>query len=167
MTFSTAIFADVDDGLCSILSRPCPKSAPITWDLSRDARDKWEISREALKFIRRLGGGNFGDVYEGFEFTLTASLRAYFWRAPMTHVEVILVQTRLYWLTQSDGLCYCVYNRNVILRNLGAQHLSQFQICYHSDSEFLNVSVIVHLSVQYPVSTVTCCKQILVLLILN
>ena len=33
--------------------------------LSYDTRDDWEIPRSSLKFVRRLGHGQFGQVHEG------------------------------------------------------------------------------------------------------
>lgn len=47
--------------------RPCLKSdsKPVTNDLAYNLIDKWEINRDALVSIRRLGQGNFGEVDEG------------------------------------------------------------------------------------------------------
>lgn len=52
-------------GLCHVLSRPCPKPQPQMWDLGPTFRDKWEIPRDEIQLIRRLGRGNFGEVYYG------------------------------------------------------------------------------------------------------
>ncbi|XP_026480723.1 tyrosine-protein kinase Src64B-like [Ctenocephalides felis] len=52
-------------GLCHVLSRPCPKPQPQMWDLGPELRDKWEIPRSEIKLIRKLGHGNFGEVYYG------------------------------------------------------------------------------------------------------
>lgn len=35
------------------------------WDLSPETRDQWEIERSELQFIRKLGSGNFGEVWYG------------------------------------------------------------------------------------------------------
>lgn len=35
------------------------------WDLGPTFRDKWEIPRDEIQLIRRLGRGNFGEVYYG------------------------------------------------------------------------------------------------------
>ncbi|CAI8047935.1 Tyrosine-protein kinase SRK3 (Fragment) [Geodia barretti] len=51
------------DGLAQTLSCPCPRNAPNTAGLSY--RDEWEIERATLKFTRKLGHGNFGEVWEG------------------------------------------------------------------------------------------------------
>lgn len=52
-------------GLCHVLSRPCPKPQPQMWDLGPALRDKWEINRNEIQLIRKLGRGNFGEVFYG------------------------------------------------------------------------------------------------------
>nr|CAG4649333.1 EOG090X06CC [Scapholeberis mucronata]SVE93621.1 EOG090X06CC [Scapholeberis mucronata] len=53
------------NGLCHTLTVACPKLRPTIWDLSPQTRDKWEIDRAELEFIRKLGSGNFGEVWYG------------------------------------------------------------------------------------------------------
>lgn len=53
------------DGLCCRLTRACPKPKPLMWDMSRETRDKWEIPRDSLEFIQKLGAGQFGEVWRG------------------------------------------------------------------------------------------------------
>jgi len=54
------------DGLCVALREPCRKNeAPQTADLSHNTKDQWEISRETIRLNRKLGSGQFGDVWEG------------------------------------------------------------------------------------------------------
>ena len=38
---------------------------PVTGGLSHSTRDQWEIDRNSLKFVRKLGHGQFGEVWEG------------------------------------------------------------------------------------------------------
>jgi Protein tyrosine kinase. len=38
---------------------------PMTSGLSHSTRDQWEIERSSLKFVRKLGHGQFGEVWEG------------------------------------------------------------------------------------------------------
>ena len=52
------------DGLAQRLSNPCPRiSQPSTIGLSY--KDEWEIDRKTLEFQRKLGQGNFGEVWSG------------------------------------------------------------------------------------------------------
>lgn len=60
-----AYYSEGANGLCHKLTIPCPKPKPHLWDLSPDTRDEWEISRSSLQLIRKLGSGNFGDVWYG------------------------------------------------------------------------------------------------------
>jgi fyn-related kinase len=54
------------DGLCVNLRKPCVQiDKPTTADLSHTTRDQWEIERTSLKFVRKLGHGQFGEVWEG------------------------------------------------------------------------------------------------------
>ncbi|XP_059033307.1 tyrosine-protein kinase Blk isoform X2 [Mustela lutreola] len=50
------------DGLCQRLTQPCVSLAPQNpW-----AQDEWEIPRQSLKLVRKLGSGQFGDVWMGY-----------------------------------------------------------------------------------------------------
>ena len=53
------------DGLCINLITPCPTLEKPQIDLSHKTKDMWEISRDSITYIRRLGGGQFGEVFEG------------------------------------------------------------------------------------------------------
>ncbi|KAF4514175.1 UNVERIFIED_CONTAM: hypothetical protein B566_EDAN019308 [Ephemera danica] len=54
------------DGLCVNLRKPCVQvEKPVTGGLSHSTRDQWEIDRNSLKFVRKLGHGQFGEVWEG------------------------------------------------------------------------------------------------------
>ena len=53
------------DGLCINLMTPCPTLEKPQIDLSHKTKDMWEISRDSITYIRRLGGGQFGEVFEG------------------------------------------------------------------------------------------------------
>ncbi|KAL3867747.1 hypothetical protein ACJMK2_040603 [Sinanodonta woodiana] len=53
------------DGLCRVLTKPCPKPKPVMDNLSRQTKDFWEIPRDSLEFIVKLGAGQFGEVWKG------------------------------------------------------------------------------------------------------
>ncbi|NXY16439.1 FRK kinase, partial [Atrichornis clamosus] len=54
------------DGLCVLLRKPCLKvQIPATFDLSYKTVDQWEIDRLCLKLVKKLGSGQFGEVWEG------------------------------------------------------------------------------------------------------
>ncbi|XP_071334560.1 tyrosine-protein kinase FRK [Trachinotus anak] len=54
------------DGLCVRLGEPCEKmEAPQTHGLSYNTVDQWEIDRKSIKLLRKLGAGQFGEVFEG------------------------------------------------------------------------------------------------------
>lgn len=54
-------------GLCCRLVVPCHKGMPRLTDLSVKTKDVWEIPRESLQLIKRLGNGQFGEVWMGME----------------------------------------------------------------------------------------------------
>lgn len=61
------------DGLCVRLGEPCKKlEAPTTFGLSYNTVDTWEIPRSSIKLGRKLGAGQFGEVYEGLWNDTTA-----------------------------------------------------------------------------------------------
>ncbi|KAA0708874.1 Tyrosine-protein kinase fynb [Triplophysa tibetana] len=49
-------------GLCCRLVVPCHKGMPRLTDLSVKTKDVWEIPRESLQLIKRLGNGQFGEL---------------------------------------------------------------------------------------------------------
>lgn len=47
------------------MTLPAPKVAPVRPDLSYDTQKNWEIPREELQLMQKLGDGNFGEVWFG------------------------------------------------------------------------------------------------------
>ncbi|XP_051788823.1 protein-tyrosine kinase 6-like [Erpetoichthys calabaricus] len=45
------------------LTEPCKKSEPVLWDLSTHTVDSWRRPKEEFTVVKKLGTGNFGDVY--------------------------------------------------------------------------------------------------------
>ena len=54
------------DGLCVNLKAPCLISEkPRTASLSREANEAWEIDRKSIRFVKKLGAGQYGEIWMG------------------------------------------------------------------------------------------------------
>lgn len=59
-------YSQESDGLCVNLKKPCSQvEKPETVGLSYNTKDHWEIAKSSLRLIRKIGHGQFGEVYEG------------------------------------------------------------------------------------------------------
>ncbi|KAG9355563.1 hypothetical protein JZ751_000401 [Albula glossodonta] len=56
-------------GLCCRLIGSCRRGMPKLADLSVKTKDVWEIPRESLQLIKKLGNGQFGEVWMGRNHT--------------------------------------------------------------------------------------------------
>uniref|UniRef100_G3X8M0 Tyrosine-protein kinase n=1 Tax=Meleagris gallopavo TaxID=9103 RepID=G3X8M0_MELGA len=55
-------YSSSSDGLCTRLGKPCRTQKPQKpwW------QDEWEVPRESLKLVEKLGAGQFGEVWMGY-----------------------------------------------------------------------------------------------------
>lgn len=61
------------DGLCTVLKQPALLAeTPQTAGLSRGVNEKWEIDRREIRFVKKLGAGQFGEVWQGMWNNRTA-----------------------------------------------------------------------------------------------
>ncbi|MCI4395647.1 hypothetical protein PGIGA_G00194330 [Pangasianodon gigas] len=74
-------------GLCFRLVGPCHKGMPRLTDLSMKTKDVWEIPRESLQLVKRLGNGQFGEVW-------------------MEVINIISPPPSPPPIVHADGLCY-------------------------------------------------------------
>lgn len=61
-----AHYMEASDGLCTRLVKPAVQvDLPETEGLSHKVKDQWEIPRDSIKLRKKLGAGQFGDVWMG------------------------------------------------------------------------------------------------------
>ena len=54
------------DGLCTQLKQACLQAEkPQTAGLSKDGNENWEIDKQSIRLVRKLGVGELGNVWEG------------------------------------------------------------------------------------------------------
>lgn len=100
-------------GLCCRLVVPCHKGMPRLTDLSVKTKDVWEIPRESLQLIKRLGNGQFGEVWMGTQRTsfivLTgcSCVEQQMERWNVTQGEILKVQLSYYISTQHMPVTQC------------------------------------------------------------
>ncbi|CAL4070849.1 unnamed protein product, partial [Meganyctiphanes norvegica] len=64
----------LNQGLCCYLGKPCIQpEKPSTAGLSHS--DKWELDKSTVKFIKNIGSGQFGEVYEGIASNVRVAMK--------------------------------------------------------------------------------------------
>ncbi|XP_064615394.1 tyrosine-protein kinase SRK3-like [Liolophura sinensis] len=58
-------YSELADGLCCKLTQICPKPRSLLWAMDRGKTDQWESPRERIRFVMKLGSGQFADVWLG------------------------------------------------------------------------------------------------------
>ncbi|CAJ0927815.1 unnamed protein product, partial [Mesorhabditis belari] len=58
-------YSEMAGGLCCTLTFPAPRIQPTRPDLSHNREQNWEIPRNQLQFMRKVGEGSFGEVWYG------------------------------------------------------------------------------------------------------
>ncbi|CAJ0927575.1 unnamed protein product, partial [Mesorhabditis belari] len=58
-------YSAMADDLCCTLTSPAPLIQPTPSDLSHNTQQNWEIPRNQLQFMRKVGEGSFGEVWYG------------------------------------------------------------------------------------------------------
>uniref|UniRef100_A0A3B4UI65 Tyrosine-protein kinase n=1 Tax=Seriola dumerili TaxID=41447 RepID=A0A3B4UI65_SERDU len=87
------------DGLCRKLDRPCVKpKAQKPWD-----KDAWEISKESIKMVKKLGAGQFGEVWMAYYHNTTKVAVKTLKPGTMT-VEAFLEEANVMKTLQHDRL---------------------------------------------------------------
>ncbi|XP_048866896.1 tyrosine-protein kinase Lyn-like isoform X2 [Brienomyrus brachyistius] len=87
------------DGLCQKLEKPCAKpKAQQPWD-----KDAWEISKESIRMIKKLGAGQFGEVWmASYKNTTTVAVKTL--KAGTMSVEAFMEEANLMKTLRHDRL---------------------------------------------------------------
>ncbi|XP_005993488.1 tyrosine-protein kinase Lyn isoform X2 [Latimeria chalumnae] len=87
------------DGLCRKLESPCISPKPqMPWD-----KDAWEISRDSIKLVKRLGAGQFGEVWMGY-YKNTTKVAVKTLKPGTMSVQAFLEEANLMKTLQHDRL---------------------------------------------------------------
>ncbi|KAM4557042.1 tyrosine-protein kinase Lyn [Fundulus diaphanus] len=87
------------DGLCRKLDRPCVKpKAQRPWD-----KDAWEISKDSIKMLKKLGAGQFGEVWMAY-YNNTTKVAVKTLKPGTMTVEAFLEEANVMKTLQHDRL---------------------------------------------------------------
>ena len=59
------LFTDNADGLCRRLTQVCGKPRSLSWAHDRGKEDEYSIFKDSVQKIKRLGSGQFAEVWLG------------------------------------------------------------------------------------------------------
>ena len=58
-------YSTKSDGLCINLKSTCLITKPRTASSAEEVNETWQVDRSSIQFVKKLGGGQFGEVWEG------------------------------------------------------------------------------------------------------
>ena len=58
-------YSTKSDGLCINLKSTCLITKPQTASSAEEATETWQVDRNSIQFVNKLGGGQFGEVWQG------------------------------------------------------------------------------------------------------
>lgn len=97
------------DGLCRKLEKPCLSQKPQKpWD-----KDAWEIARDSIKLVKKLGAGQFGEVWMGY-YKNSTKVAVKTLKPGTMSVQAFLEEANLMKTLQHDRLVrlYAVVTKN-------------------------------------------------------
>lgn len=106
-------------GLCCRLMGSCRRGMPKLADLSVKTKDVWEIPRESLQLIKKLGNGQFGEVWMGRNHTEQGHVEGEDYRQPAQ-------------LDDDVALVLNGWAMRIILRLCSCHHLPLIPVSLHA-----------------------------------
>ena len=58
-------YSKKSDGLCVNLKTACLITKPQSASSAEEVNENWEVDRSSIQFAKKLGGGQFGEVWQG------------------------------------------------------------------------------------------------------
>lgn len=96
------VFTESADGLCCKLSQICGKPRSLSWASERGKEDDYTTSKETVQLTKRIGSGQFADVWLGNVCYSQCFGSHYFIKAAFKHYLSTSISTRKLKVN-----CYC------------------------------------------------------------